>query len=134
METGMDIIEQKLGDVVLLDLGGWLDSRGCQALAARAIRVLDDGARVLLLDVSDLGYLTSEGLRTLLFVRQQAIQVQTTLALCGLAGSALELFKISGLRGCFRVFDSQEHALAEVQIGQGIGQIRTASFRPQIPG
>jgi anti-sigma B factor antagonist len=126
MEIRMDIIEHQLGGVAMLHLSGPLDSRGCQALAVKAVLALDDGPYALLLDVDSLGYLTSEGFRTLLYVRQQAAERQVKLALCGLAGSALEVFKISGLMGCFTLYADSETALAAFQSDSGIGQFRPA--------
>ena len=111
----MDIIEHQLGGVAILHLSGLLDSRGCQALAAKSVFALDNGPYALLLDVGELGYLTSEGFRTLLYVRQQAAEGQAKLAICGLAGSALEVFKISGLRECFMLYPDSETALAAFQ-------------------
>ncbi len=115
----MDIIEQRMGDVVVLQLHGRLDSLACRALSARAVRLLEEGARALLLDMGRLAYLTSAGFRTLLHTRRQATKARTELALCGLNGFALELFGISGLQERFTTYPSQQDALAalETRIG-----------------
>jgi anti-anti-sigma factor len=130
MEIRMDIIEHKLGGVAMLHLRGPLDSRSCQALAARAVLAMDDGPYALLLEVSELGYLTSEGFRTLLYVRHQATERQTKLALCGLVGLGLELLNISGLAGCFTLYSDQEDALAALQSSLSVGQFQPSSRTP----
>jgi len=115
----MDIIEQKMGDIVVLQLAGRLDGVTCQALTIQADRSLDAGARTLLLDLGRLAYLTSEGFRTLLRARQSAIASKARLALCGLNGFALELFGISGLQAQFTTYPTRQAALAALNATPG---------------
>ena len=112
MERRMEIIEQKMGDITILQLSGRLDGATSQAVTAQAVRSLEGGARALLLDLERLGYLTSEGFRTLLNARKAAKVRHTELALCGLNGFALELFGISGLQEYFTTYPTQREALA----------------------
>lgn len=116
MERRMDIIEQKMGDITVLQLNGRLDGTTSQAVTAQAVRSLEGGARTLLLDLGRLGYLTSEGFRTLLHARKAAKVRQSQLALCGLNGFALELFGISGLQEYFTTYPTQQEALAALAI------------------
>jgi anti-sigma B factor antagonist len=108
----MDIIEQQMGDVVVLQLDGRLDGAACEALTARTVHSLEGGARALLLDLARLAYLTSEGFRTLLRARTIATDSKSKLALCGLNGFALELFAISGLQDYFTTYPTRQDALA----------------------
>jgi anti-anti-sigma factor len=108
----MDITEQKMGDVTILQLNGRLDGATSHAVAAQAVRSLESGTGALLLDLGRLGYLTSEGFRTLLNARNAAKASDTKLALCGLNGFALELFGISGLQEYFTTYPTQQEALA----------------------
>jgi len=67
--------EQRQADVpvTIFHLGGWLDAQGEDKLLEAARTTYDEGARYLLLDMSDLDTLTSAGIRAI----QKVYQIYT---------------------------------------------------------
>ena len=56
---------QGIGPVTVFRLRGWLDAQGEESLLAAARDTYDAGSRFLLLDLSEVGTLTSAGMRAM---------------------------------------------------------------------
>ena len=73
---------------------------------------LDAGARSLLLDLGDVDYISSAGLRVLLVLARRMRDLQGRLVLCGLTGPVRQVFQLAGFLPLFRVEPSQDAALS----------------------
>lgn len=110
----MDIREDDLGDIHLVKVSGRLDSSSAAALeAVLPARVQAHGK--LLLDLSEVAYVSSAGLRVLLIGAKAARTAGHRLALAGLSDSVREVFDISGFTALFIIaadVDAARSALA----------------------
>ncbi len=106
----MEIFEATDGAVMILQVGGRVNSTNAPLLSARLERIIAAGQRGLVVDLSRLDHITSAGLRSLLLADQMAADRQGRLVLCGLTGLTLELFEIGGFLEMFDVAASRDEA------------------------
>jgi anti-sigma B factor antagonist len=106
----MNITQDTEGGVLTLAVAGRLDSNTSQtlddALSSGAVR----GHPALHLDLSDVPYVSSAGLRVLLKAAKAARAGKTGLALSGLSPQVREVFDVSGFTALFRIFASGTEA------------------------
>ena len=73
--------------------------------------VEDDGCRKVLLDFSNVEYLSSAALGKLIVMDKKVKAAQGQLKMCSVRPDILEVFKITRLDKLFSIFDSREQAL-----------------------
>lgn len=102
--------------VTILQLRGWLDAQSEEQLLEAARSSYDDGARYLLIDMSELDTLTSAGMRAL----QKVYQIFTPkedhfkiahLKLCNAPPQIYNVLGITGFLQNIPMYESREAAL-----------------------
>lgn len=107
------MIESDLvGEVLVVALKGRLDSVNASAVEAAITDEIKQGANRLVLDFSDVPYVSSAGLRVVLVAAKRLKEVGGKLVLVGLTPSVREVFSISGFLQILTVRDDREAALA----------------------
>ena len=104
--------EHSFGNILVVKV---LESRIAADVAARfkqaLIEYVNNGHRVLVLDLSDVTFIDSSGLGALIG-SLKAIGDDGELALCGARETVVTMFKLTRMNKVFRLFDSQEQAVA----------------------
>ena len=108
----LQVNEQRTADTTILALTGRLDSGTAADLTARLRALVAAGQRLLLLDLSQLAYLSSAGFRALLIGAKLAGEAGGSLAVCALSPSVRRLFEVAAFDQVFDIFASQQDALA----------------------
>ncbi len=104
----MDITTEQIGAVTVLRLNGDLDT-GTSSVADEALgAALDQGAQALLVNLEQVGFVSSAGLRVLL---SAAKRLPAPLRVCGLNETVQEVFDISGFTTIFDVYPSEQQGL-----------------------
>ena len=101
-------------DVLVLALKGRLDSVNAAAVEASITDQIKQGASRLVLDFSDVGYVSSAGLRVVLVVAKRLKEIGGRLVLIGLTPSVHEVFSISGFLQILTVCDDRDTALVKL--------------------
>lgn len=101
-------------DVLVLALKGRLDSVNAAAVEASITEQIRQGASRLALDFSDVGYVSSAGLRVVLVIAKRLKEIGGRLVLIGLTPSVHEVFAISGFLQILTVCEDRETALAKL--------------------
>ena len=70
------------------------------------------GNKKLVINLENLNYISSAGLRVLLSANKLIKKKEGSLHICGLNNTAKEVFEISGFNMIFKTFDSEKEALA----------------------
>ncbi|MDI6100430.1 STAS domain-containing protein [Actinoplanes sp. NEAU-A12] len=109
----MDIKQSRSDDILVLKLIGDLDGRTAPAAQAQILEVLPSDERVLL-DLSELGVVTSAGLRTMLLVYRQAQARNSTVGLVGLSQELHGILSATGFLTFFVVSDTVDDGLSEL--------------------
>jgi len=113
----MDLTLQPTESGLLATLSGRLDHEGALAVQERLKSLVGSAGDALVLDLSALETISSEGVRVLISLGQRARQAGLPLAFCGLTGLVREVFDISGLFQVFAVARTPEQAFLAVRRG-----------------
>lgn len=101
-------------DSCIIQLDGRLDATNCSVFEDGALAQIANGRRRLLLDLSQLQYVSSIGLRTILLVAKRMKAEGGRLALCSLNPQVSEVFVISGFASILDIHPSSESAKAQL--------------------
>src|SRR4249920_1843769 len=111
----MKFAQERAGDVVIVRMVGRLDSSTAQPAEDNFARLIGDGSARLAVDLSDLEYISSAGLRVLLVVAKKVQQANGKVVLFGLVPSVREVFSISGFDQIFSIEPDAAAAVAAVR-------------------
>ena len=110
----MEVIKEKHTDMLFLYLKGRLDSNNAQSLEDNLVKLIDDGAKQLIIDCSQIEYIDNAGLRVLLNVAKRILNVDGRIALHSPSQPAKEIFERTGFSMVARLYDTREEAVAGV--------------------
>lgn len=95
-------------------LEGRLDSNTSETLAQQLTDTLDSGQHRVVVNFSQLAYISSAGLRVLLMAAKRVKTESGSLILCGMQEHIREVFEISGFLQILTVTDTQQQAEAMI--------------------
>jgi anti-anti-sigma factor len=99
----MDLNEEQVGGVTVLAVKGRLDSTTSLVLGERLTAMLGAAKAGVLVDLSQLEYISSAGFRVLLMAAKRADQNTAKLVLCGVSGKVEQLFDLGGFLDLFSI-------------------------------
>ena len=108
----IDILKQKRALVV--KLGGRLDASSALEIEQHCGPELEGEKRHVVLDLAKLRYISSAGLRSVLWLGKTCGANGRKLFITGLNGSVQQVFALSGFNSLFPVFATPEDALAGI--------------------
>ena len=105
-------IEQtQVGDKVVLHVAGRMDSENAHQFELQCESCIADGFTSIVIDLSDLAYISSLGLRSVVAVSKKARDKGGELRICRMTGLVRQVFEITRLNQVFPLHDSVESAL-----------------------
>lgn len=104
--------ENPPNDIVVWPLAGRLDALAAPQVQKEAQRYIEAGARLLLIDLSAVDFLSSSGLRSLLLVRKELMTLGGELRLAGAQPHVEEVFALTGFDQVFAIHATLEEARA----------------------
>ena len=107
----MNVYEQRRADTLILQPTGRLDSLTSQDLQNELSQRISGGDTAILLDLKDLEYISSAGLRVLLLAGKELKAKNGQLSLCALKENVREVFEVSGFISLFPVHNSVDEAI-----------------------
>ena len=107
----LNINESNVDEAGLITLQGQLDGQSSGALQTAIFGFIEERYHVILLDVGDLTYISSAGLRVLLMAQKRLKPKQGELRLIGVQPMVMDVLKITGFDTFFRCFTSLQAAL-----------------------
>lgn len=111
--TMVKYIQPRVGvEVREFRLSGRLDAVGAASALAPVHQAIADGATYVLLDFSNVTFLSSTALRSLLLARKDLLERQGELRLCNLRPQVREVFELTGFTRVFAIHSSRAEALA----------------------
>jgi anti-anti-sigma factor len=100
----------------VVSVEGRVDATTCALLEGHCKRRMTENQRQsLVLDLTEVEYLSSAGLRVILSLGKHAQAAGGKLVLCGVKGPVREIFSIAGFLSLFPVTDTLVHALALIK-------------------
>lgn len=113
----MIIDETSQDGIHLIAPAGRIDSTTSGSLEDALRRILDDGARDVLVDLAAVDYISSAGLRVFLVLAKRLKDERGRLVLCALPQPVRQVFHLAGFMPLFTVEPSREAALARLSTG-----------------
>ena len=110
----MELYHEKKGDNLIITIKGRLDA-GTTPEAEKAIRkIIEEGNARLLFNLSDLEYLSSVGLRVILWVTKEIAAKKGKLVLCALNQYVMEIFEVSGFDRLIPIEETVESGIKKL--------------------
>ncbi len=109
----MDITQCNEGRVTIVAPHQRLDTGTAPTAGQAFSELVEQGARRIVLDLSDVAYVSSAGLRVLLLTAKQLRASGGELRVCSLNEAVAEVFEISGFNTLLPVFASTADAIRE---------------------
>ncbi|MBI3445472.1 MAG: STAS domain-containing protein [Magnetospirillum sp.] len=107
----MEIREENVGEATVLVPLARVDSSTAKAFEARVLAVVNAGAPKILIDFSELDYISSAGLRVVL-VGAKMTRGTRKFALCAMKPHIREVFDVSGFAKILSIYADRSSALA----------------------
>jgi stage II sporulation protein AA (anti-sigma F factor antagonist) len=101
--------------VLLLSIEGQINGNNAVELEQHLRSCVDKAMYRIALDFSGVNYISSAGLRIVLWLAKQLQDHDGRLALYGLRPNVLEIFEMCGFTGILTIVDDREAALAKIR-------------------
>ena len=107
----MEINTERKGEVLVAGANDRIDGANAREFQEALQSVIQDDDKAVVLDLGQLTYISSAGLRVILLVGKMLQRQNGNLAVCSLTESVREVFSISGFDKIIPTHDSQEDAV-----------------------
>ncbi|MDD1715548.1 MAG: STAS domain-containing protein [Methanolinea sp.] len=119
MSTVLEVTEHRQGPADLLLLKGRMDAATSPGAESHLNRLIDGGSRNIIIDCSDLVYISSAGLRVLLAALKRLKQCGGRLSLASLQPETRKVFEIAGFHRLFAIFPGVNQAIDSIERSTG---------------
>ena len=109
----MEVREEQQGDVTIVAANGRIDSTTAKGFGERLTGLIRSGSRQVIIDLSEVAYISSAGLRSLLVAGKLIDDNDGQLFLCGLSREIQRLFDLSGFTDLFSISASRDESIAQ---------------------
>ena len=107
----MDISEDRKADAVILALSGKLDATTAKTFEDRILGVINSGTQRLVVDLSQLDYVSSSGLRVFIIDAKRLQTVDGKIVLCSMKDHVRQVFDLAGFSSMLSIYGSREEAI-----------------------
>ena len=109
----MEINIKSVNKIKVASISGDLNSANAPEAENRLLSLIMGGNKKLIVDLHDLNYISSAGLRVLLAANKLIKKQQGELRISSLNNVVKEVFEISGFNFVFKIFSNTEEALED---------------------
>ena len=99
-------------EIVIVEVEGAIDAHTARTLEKTLNDLLARGHNRLVLDGSQMGFISSAGLRAIMFAQRELDQRGGQVRVCGLNAPVRRVFEMAGLDECLQISDTRLEALA----------------------
>jgi anti-anti-sigma factor len=118
MTDSLNLTVDRRDGLAVIYTEGYINNQGGEEIARAAYKLLDEGFKVLLLNLAGTKIVNSIGISILIEIIEKMIEIGGTLGFCCLTPTIDKTFHIMGLAQYAPIFDTEEHALADLR-GRG---------------
>ena len=111
----MEIQKERVGDVSVVTVNGRLDGIYSSAFANQVGELITGTNPKILIDFTDIDFVTSAGLRALLVLVKKAKAAGSVFALCGVNEQVREVLDIADFTPMFSIHPGRAEAIAALQ-------------------
>lgn len=107
----IDISEDRRTGAVVLALSGKLDAMTAKTFEDKIMAEIDSGDRRFVIDLSQLEYVSSSGLRVFLLAAKRLHSAGGKIVLCSLKEHVRQVFDFAGFSSILSLYGSRDEAL-----------------------
>lgn len=111
----MDIYEERRDGCLILCLDGRLDATGSKLFEEKILAMVEGGETRFVIDLSQLNYVSSSGLRVFLLASQRLTPAGGKLIICSVQEPVSQVFEIVGFSSIFSILSSKDEALQNLR-------------------
>jgi anti-anti-sigma factor len=108
----MGVTTERQGDTLIAKTDGRIDGTNAREFQTELDAAIDDSERAVILNMEELSYISSAGLRVILLTAKNMRNQNARFAVCSLSDPIREVFEISGFDKIISIHASQAEALA----------------------
>lgn len=106
-----DIQSVNQDGVVVLNLKGRVDATNSGQVHDKVMEEIKNGCNKMIINFSEVNYISSAGLRVLIFATKSFSKSSGSFAVCSLNDNIMKIFEISGLVNLFTIHNDLETGL-----------------------
>ena len=111
----MEITEERRADLLILRVIGKLDASTSKALEVKILPLIASSQGKLVVDLSQLDYISSSGLRVFLLAAKRMDAAKGQMIICSLKDSVKQIFDIAGFSSFLTLAGSTEEAIKNLE-------------------
>ncbi len=115
MSDNLRFTLERSGSLAVVGVAGRIDSSTSALFEEQMETVFAEAPDAVVIDLEQLDYMSSAGLRVLLMAAKRTKAQGQRLLLCGLSPNIREVFDISGFSAIFEIADSRSEAQSRAQ-------------------
>ena len=116
MTESLKLRVDRRGSLAVVYTEGYINNQGGEEIARIAYKLLDDGCRTLLLNLSGTKIVNSIGISILIEIIEKMIEVEGRLAFCCLTPTIEKTFHIMGLAQYAGIHPDEESAVRDLSV------------------
>jgi anti-anti-sigma factor len=113
---GLDINIEEVDNIIILRLLGRIDAASSSLLQNKLDVLFDEGRKVVLLDFSNIDYLSSAGIRVLLSFTKKFKEKKGRLGIFSLMDDVFDIIKLTGFNKILNIYKNEKEALIEKKL------------------
>lgn len=113
MILGLDIKVEEIDKIIILRLLGRIDASSSSVLQEKLTALFNEKRYVILLDFSNIDYLSSAGLRVLLSFTKKCKEKGGRLGIFSINEDVMEVIKLTGFDKILNIYKKEKEALLE---------------------
>jgi len=114
MTDSLNLTVDRRDGLAVIYTEGYINNQGGEEIARAAYKLIDEGIKVLLLNLAGTKIVNSIGISILIEIIEKMIEIDGKLGFCCLTPTIDKTFHIMGLAQYAPIFDSEERAVAEL--------------------
>ncbi len=111
----MELHETKTGDALVVAVHGHLDTASSTPFEERLRKLIEEGARQVVMECTAMDYINSSGLKAVLITAKALEAAGGKLVLCGLSPNVLMIFEMIGFTRILSILPGREEALRSLE-------------------
>jgi anti-sigma B factor antagonist len=108
MTTNLEVHVKRKDHYAIVSISGEVDLYSSPKVRNKLIKLTDEKCKTIIIDLSDVAYMDSSGVATMVEGLQLTEKYKGNLYLCGLNSMVKEVFELSRLDTVFDIFDNMD--------------------------
>ena len=110
----MDVVVEEKGDIIVMRVKGRLDAASSPQLEQTINSIIDGGHFKLVLNFSDVEYLSSAGMRLMLAISKKLQNLEGKVVACSLSDDVMEVIKMAGFNQVIEFYPNEQESLSHL--------------------